>query len=132
MRSGDALPVTSRACDRWEWDVALVALVACKLKPSVWRLEMPSGLPLSVPVLGFPVRATGQWVLTKGLHCGGCHEMMARAARLERLGSVMQWKFFVSELQDVQGSWHNVAKAAATLPLMKGPRGFIHGGAWWE
>ena len=33
---------------------------------------------------------------------------MARAAQLERSGSVMQWKFFVSELRDVQGSQHNV------------------------
>ena len=46
------LPVTSRACDRWERGVASVASVACKLKPSVRRLDTPGGLPLSAPVLG--------------------------------------------------------------------------------
>ena len=41
----------------------------------------------------------------------------------------MRERFFVSELLDVQGFWHNVAEAAATLPLVKGLKDFVRDGA---
>ena len=58
-----------------------------------------------------------------------CHKMMARAARLEHLGFVTQGRLFVSGLLDVQGSQRNVAEVIATLPQVKGPKGFVHGRA---
>ena len=61
-----------------------MASVACKLKPSVRRLETPSGLPLSAPVLGFPVRATGRWVPTEGLRRGGRLDLACTHARPAR------------------------------------------------
>ena len=52
--------------------------------------------------------------------------MMAHAARLERSGFVMRVKLSVSGPQDIQGSRLSVAEVVATLPLMKGQRGFVH------
>ena len=56
-----------------------------------------------------------------------CHEMTTHAAQLECSGFVTQERFFVSGLLDVQGSQHDVAKVVATLPQMKGLRGFVRG-----
>ena len=58
-----------------------------------------------------------------------CHETTARAARLERSGSVTLWSSSVSELRDVWGFRLDVAEAVATLPLMKGPKGSVRGEA---
>ena len=52
---------------------------------------------------------------------------MARAAQLERSGSVTQEKSFVFGLLDVRGFRHDVAEAVATLPQVKGLKDFIHG-----
>ena len=56
-----------------------------------------------------------------------CHEMMTCAAQLERSGFVTRERFFISGLLDVQGSQHDVAEVVATLPQMKGLRGFVRG-----
>ena len=51
--------------------------------------------------------------------------MTARAARLEHSGIVMQEKFFIFGLPDVRGFRHDAAEVVATLPQLKGPKGFI-------
>ena len=61
--------------------------------------------------------------------CSWCHETTARAARLERSGSVTQVRP-VSNGLVVQGFWRDILEDSATLPPMKGPRGFVRGEAW--
>ena len=55
--------------------------------------------------------------------------MMARAARLERLGFVTREGLSVSGLPDIQGFRHDAAEDVATLPRVKGRMGFVHDGA---
>ena len=59
----------------------------------------------------------------------GCHETMARAARLEREVLMTLWKIGFSGLQDGPGSQHGVALVVATLPQRKGQRDSVLGEA---
>ena len=62
--------------------------------------------------------------------CHGCHETMARAARLEQGVPVMlRWIGFFG-LQDAQGSRHGVVSVVATLLREKGQRDSVLGEAW--
>ena len=52
--------------------------------------------------------------------------MMAHAAQLERSGFVTRVQP-VSNVLSSQGSQHDIHGDFATLPLMKGQMGFVHG-----
>ena len=56
--------------------------------------------------------------------------MTTRAARCERGALVTLGWIGFSVPQDGPVSQCGVAEAVATLPLEKGPKGFVRGGAW--
>ena len=56
--------------------------------------------------------------------------MTARAARLEQGVQVTRGRFKFFGPPGMLGSQHNVVSAVATLPRMKGQKGFVHSEAW--
>ena len=58
-----------------------------------------------------------------------CHKTTARAARLEQV-ILVTLVLPVSNVRVVQGLLHDSLGGLATLPWMKGPKGFVRGGAW--
>ena len=54
-----------------------------------------------------------------------CHETTARAARLEQ-GFLVTLVRPVSNVQVSWGFLHNILSGFATLPQLKGQRGFVH------
>ena len=62
----------------------------------------------------------------------GCHKMTARAARLEQGFPVtLKWIGYVG-LRGRPVSQRDAVSAVATLPRMKGQKGFVRVGAWWS
>ena len=57
--------------------------------------------------------------------------MTARAARLEREFLVTLVRL-VSNVQVFQGFLHDILADLATLPQLKGQRGFVRVEAWWK